>query len=1133
MSVQLYSKKIVMKAYNDSNDQDDPVAIEQYNNRKLTADKIKQILNKVLEKPSSSAKRWVWELVQNAKDVPNQFESVSIQLILSDDKLIFRHNGDPFLLKNIFSLIQQVSSKDSANADEEVTGKFGTGFIATHILSDIIDVKGYVFYKGEYRKFKLRLDRRGDSPEELLPKIDAALDRIRDIENEDIFQIENNYLHKRNEKSHDTQFIYHLTSEEKKKAARKGIQDLVNTLPTTMVFNPKIRRVEVINEIKGAKEIYTCHSNPTNEKIQKFHVEIEDSGTTESRQYFFITYKAENLSLAVAIKNAESLKLDESFGKNPNLYRDFPLIGSEKFYFPYIVDGYKFNPTEDRDGLNLHAHESNEAQLNRQYIEQAVESSVDFSQWLIENGAINRYVCAFSRLPNEKWEENSRKWIEDLQKSWRSQILPLNIFEAASGDCIPLSEAIIPLDGGGSDARLSFYHLCVPILGKGKIPREDLLYNWIDAIGPGSELDSWGHKLDFKLIDLLEVIQGKKSINQLLVDCFQTKEEVINWLNRLYDFLIKQKLTEYLSDFAIIPNETTEGVLHSLNDLKLEDIESPIPDHFLDILKDLGKSWREDLINRGVVLQDQNIEKCNMGDATEAINKVISNEEQNSAGRYEKEFLRRADALPLLVRILQTQDDSSTLNNFRTQVFEKGKNIFKFEEELLTIKGSSVFNHNPALKLFIELIHRKIQEQDNLEGLQAILSRDLSSTIKWLDNYLNLVFGKEDYKRFVEKTGDIIPNRYGALCAYEGIYNYGSEETPLDDQLINILFRLDTAQDWKKILPYDGISIKFSDSKKFEELGGEVEKIVSTIEAEEIKNQGYIFGYKDVLLDLIDWCQNNGNLAHGYMSIIAQRSSTLFFNLTIRGANVDIETIKLIQKEENVAILKAIDGSNVDKDQLKDLIQIASEIGSVKELLVQANQIKEERANFRFLLGIGTQVEEIFKTALEESNLDCEFKHKGSGAYDIEISHPLNGKKYYLELKSYASRSTDPLRFSESQVRTIMENQDNYAVCFLERPSKSDNGNKEVTTSYLRRNTVFKKRMGKVFQQGLNDLEKFKKLNTSESYPRLRIKLLEKIRVEIKKETLIYQSQNFGDLIQDIKDYLNTDSARQVGESVF
>ena len=138
-----------------------PEEIEKHNNRKLTADKIRQILSKVMETPSQSSKRWAWELMQNAKDIPNRFGEVSIKIELTENSLKFLHNGNPFTLKNIMGLIQQVSSKDSTNSNEEVTGKFGTGFISTHLLSRKISVKGFVFHNGIHRKFDIILYRSG------------------------------------------------------------------------------------------------------------------------------------------------------------------------------------------------------------------------------------------------------------------------------------------------------------------------------------------------------------------------------------------------------------------------------------------------------------------------------------------------------------------------------------------------------------------------------------------------------------------------------------------------------------------------------------------------------------------------------------------------------------------------------------------------------------------------------------------------------------------------------------------------------------------------------------------------------------------------------------------------------------
>ena len=64
-----------------------------YNNNKLVADKIRKTLLNIRNVPGISAKRWIWELIQNAKDVPNKFGRVEIKIELNKDSLIFSHNG--------------------------------------------------------------------------------------------------------------------------------------------------------------------------------------------------------------------------------------------------------------------------------------------------------------------------------------------------------------------------------------------------------------------------------------------------------------------------------------------------------------------------------------------------------------------------------------------------------------------------------------------------------------------------------------------------------------------------------------------------------------------------------------------------------------------------------------------------------------------------------------------------------------------------------------------------------------------------------------------------------------------------------------------------------------------------------
>ena len=108
---------------------------------KRIADDILQGIDKVRNNPKMSSRRWLWEMMQNARDVPNNWEGVGIKIILDQASLKFCHNGNPFSLLNLTNLILQVSSKDE-EADDKFVGKFGTGFLVTHLLSKNLNLKG-------------------------------------------------------------------------------------------------------------------------------------------------------------------------------------------------------------------------------------------------------------------------------------------------------------------------------------------------------------------------------------------------------------------------------------------------------------------------------------------------------------------------------------------------------------------------------------------------------------------------------------------------------------------------------------------------------------------------------------------------------------------------------------------------------------------------------------------------------------------------------------------------------------------------------------------------------------------------------------------------------------------------------
>src|SRR5712671_4912466 len=68
------------------------------------------------------ASRWVWELIQNARDTTGMGNQLKIEVALDGDHLAFRHNGDLFSDREIAHLILHGSTK----CDSQEIGRFGT-----------------------------------------------------------------------------------------------------------------------------------------------------------------------------------------------------------------------------------------------------------------------------------------------------------------------------------------------------------------------------------------------------------------------------------------------------------------------------------------------------------------------------------------------------------------------------------------------------------------------------------------------------------------------------------------------------------------------------------------------------------------------------------------------------------------------------------------------------------------------------------------------------------------------------------------------------------------------------------------------------------------------------------------------
>src|SRR3989338_10493988 len=117
------------------------------------------------------AKRWIWELIQNALDSAKNGEPLKISIVLEKNILKFQHNGRPFEKREIAHLICHGSTKGKSDI-----GQFGTGFLTTHLLSKKVRVKAKIV-SGEETDFVINRD--ASTPEEMKSLMFEALNKYK------------------------------------------------------------------------------------------------------------------------------------------------------------------------------------------------------------------------------------------------------------------------------------------------------------------------------------------------------------------------------------------------------------------------------------------------------------------------------------------------------------------------------------------------------------------------------------------------------------------------------------------------------------------------------------------------------------------------------------------------------------------------------------------------------------------------------------------------------------------------------------------------------------------------------------------------------------------------------------------
>lgn len=559
------------------------------------ADKILKRLND-LEKMNENKGRWAWELLQNAKDSLQGDKKVSIEIEICDDAVMFRHNGAPFTEKDIRGLINQISSKEVENNENSAkTGKFGTGFLTTHLLSKIISVQGIVQTQtGQYYQFLFDIDREGKTTSELIPKIEATWEdfhsNCKHISSDEITK-------------YATTFTYPLRNNAQKEMAVKGIAEVHKLVPYILIFNPSIENIQITFDNQSI--VYQRGNQTLNGLITP----IIENTSENKKERLFLHHSTTQLMIAVEIEKKENIYYVKKIAnETPRLFCDFPLIGTEKFSFPIIINSHLFNPLTERDGIWLNSSDDIDVLENKSLIQEATELYKRLINDISTRNFYHLFNIAETNIPNINENYFDKQWYQDsIQNTLREFIFEAPIVDSYNdGEKRAIKDLYFPPKEYSREIRQQIWQYSSNIYPHCFCKLEDLNF-WCDLSWP-----KWNKQGYEQLLYDVSHLENIASLKSLLGKDTNPYE----WIMNVYDFVIKDSSNLSLTlRSPIIPNKNNNFKL--LNHLYIDSIQD---EQLINILIALGENWNDLLVHPNIFLPEHKSKNCE-----EIANKITQN----------------------------------------------------------------------------------------------------------------------------------------------------------------------------------------------------------------------------------------------------------------------------------------------------------------------------------------------------------------------------------------------------------------------------------------------------------------------------------------------------------------------------
>lgn len=1000
---------------------------------------VKDILNDLERLKSVSPERrtrWVWELIQNAKDCvltagKEESRFVDIEFIVENNKLTFTHNGPPFCLGNLVALVTRTSDKEYIPGEGTVsTGKYGTGFVTSHVLNRKVTVSGLLQNDTGLRRFSLLIDRSFNSPTTLREELNKAYEKL------DAF-----YL---NPPETDTtgvltRYEYEL-DEEGCITAENSITDLKKDLSFVLLINPTIRSVTVRHTEAGIINKY--ESTKAEEPFTgiQFSRLLDGHSDNPDKIEGLFHLTANDITIAIPVKREKDTWTLKSLDREVRLFKELPLIGTEGWHLPYYIQSSRFSPPESRDGIRTAKPNEDKgdsiASQNRLALEAFRDLSIQFFKLLLVTPVEQIYLLTESGFPNEKIEYTASIWYrEKIQEPLRKFFRTHDLVRTASKTLISIEKAKIPQRFESPQDNQDFYDIAVKFYGD-VFPDENSYKEWQKILE--QDTASWGVNSFCTLQQFANEIHQCQKLETLLS---RSKDCNLGWLNSFIGFLFQVNEAGITESLNLYPNQL--GQLKRKQDIRIDPPLNPVIKHLSTILQ--------------------------MSFLPKLLDNSISNNRGVSPFETEAWYKSLNDAIGKLQPSQQTTAQFTAVLGlialFRSAPARERERWYLLIKQLLplTVPDRTVindledFNFDSAEYASIRYTCWLIQESKTIPAFAEYFQSNLATTYIWLNDFIDILYRKKETYAELPSKFAVIPtqdDQFRKLTS--GIF---AEGEPFDLKLKTLYTQYAGKGNALEMLIKTEIQNENLQKATRHILTTPIDNLFANSDCEvKVEKDKPLH---ELFHELNTWISENENIKQDLFPHFSTRMPTLY--VKAYGAGMSKLIMAASKLNWSAEEFESIGELNLRPEDLEKLTRASKMAGGPERLLKEAARIEEEIQKAEWRQKIGKKAEASFNNVI--ANLQAYNITNPDKGFDFEI-HLGDFPTYMVEIKSTVF-SKGNIKMSGLQGKTARDNKKRYALCVVTR----EEADTEVDEDYFKKNARFVINIGTLVEDKVNGME--------------------------------------------------------------